>query len=994
MKPRWDPSGTILDAFQLAGRLTVRGYVAEGSYIFREAAVPLEERSQVRPALEWWSKLSSTVVSKPDRELGAQLHNLAVSLVKAGHRGEAVRVLTMALRHLPGRYSNLAFSSPPATPAVGTASVEIVTRLSEEALTWLRRRRPEGVTLLAAALRVGGATMWSGEAVREAVSALPELRRGAGTPLLLRPLARNAYKFQRLGLNEPAIRMGMLIPKPLQFGHSDLFPYRNVFGRWRPESYRVAIEVYELSEELRRKGYLPEAADLAATALDLGYAPPDVGWVRWGKFEKFVLPQTGVRLTSMNKMWIGAAALSQTIWRDRMIVASRLPSISALLQPGKGEPEEDLRFLRSVEHQEYRMEYVDVGDAGIGGRVDDLPSPTEPERPDGERAINAWLTRNKHLMRPPLKLGVPYILSFSVGAPVAGSLLTSEAAKVPDSDVPSEGLKTWWTVRSKTVELLHDLSSDASVDVEGDRSGGWMASFSLHIPDVGESEVRRLVAVPRAPDAKLEVVIFAKADAREGSGEIERFEEYRRLTLDLSTAPGSAPQIIASDVCLSPMGQLGLWPAHEWMTPPGTLSVSTGGVDAIVKGTLVMQGGEGPRRVEHVEAPIGWDGADPRAAGTIEQLRNAAEAVRTQCETYLNDIDPSDLAARLRAFTPEYDWGHTADDADNAHKQAWTATADSQELFDVAFYGHQLYNIFFPHGSKLRTWLDALVPGHRIDITWFERSGPAWRTHVPWVLMYQLEPIAGIPVDPMYFLGLRFRLGYVTRPHQGTKGLGAPDRAYQMSLFYWGSGANDRIAVEALWQRQVFQTRRQQVFFPADVESPSKSEIVGALSAPGQSPLAVLYLYCTCSVGKGNEPVLQFGATSAATDVVRQAELGSSQLVDRPLVFANACSTVAAAPYFTNELAMTFFDRGCRAFLGTEVRVPIQLASRFAYLFFQFFARQVVPEPVAAGEAVSQARLFLWRHYRNIGGLFYSYMASYELFFAADDEVVSLKGHR
>ena len=181
---------------------------------------------------------------------------------------------------------------------------------------------------------------------------------------------------------------------------------------------------------------------------------------------------------------------------------------------------------------------------------------------------------------------------------------------------------------------------------------------------------------------------------------------------------------------------------------------------------------------------------------------------------------------------------------------------------------------------------------------------------------------------------------------------------------------------------------------PADPSSQPKSEIVRALETPGVSPLAVLYLYCTCAVGRGNEPVLRFGATSDTVDVIRQPELGAGELVDRPLVFANACTTLAADPYFTNELAMTFFDRGCRAFLGTEARVPIQLASRFAYLFFQFFTRQVAPEPVAAGEAVSQARLFLWRYYRNVGGLFYSYVNQYELFLASDDEVVALREHR
>ena len=48
-------------------------------------------------------------------------------------------------------------------------------------------------------------------------------------------------------------------------------------------------------------------------------------------------------------------------------------------------------------------------------------------------------------------------------------------------------------------------------------------------------------------------------------------------------------------------------------------------------------------------------------------------------------------------------------------------------------------------------------------------------------------------------------------------------------------------------------------------------------------------------------------------------------------------------------------------------------------------------EPMAAGEAVTQTRLFLWTHYRNIGGLLYAYVNQYDLFLARDDEVLALR---
>jgi hypothetical protein len=47
---------------------------------------------------------------------------------------------------------------------------------------------------------------------------------------------------------------------------------------------------------------------------------------------------------------------------------------------------------------------------------------------------------------------------------------------------------------------------------------------------------------------------------------------------------------------------------------------------------------------------------------------------------------------------------------------------------------------------------------------------------------------------------------------------------------------------------------------------------------------------------------------------------------------------------------------------------------------------------MAAGEAAFQARMFLWRNYRNLGGLFYTYVNQYELYMADDAEVTALQG--
>ncbi len=67
--------------------------------------------------------------------------------------------------------------------------------------------------------------------------------------------------------------------------------------------------------------------------------------------------------------------------------------------------------------------------------------------------------------------------------------------------------------------------------------------------------------------------------------------------------------------------------------------------------------------------------------------------------------------------------------------------------------------------------------------------------------------------------------------------------------------------------------------------------------------------------------------------------------------------------------------------------MPIPLASRFALIFCHYLYRKVDPDPISAGEAAFQARLFLWHQYKNIGGIFYTYVNQYELFMATEEEL-------
>jgi hypothetical protein len=80
--------------------------------------------------------------------------------------------------------------------------------------------------------------------------------------------------------------------------------------------------------------------------------------------------------------------------------------------------------------------------------------------------------------------------------------------------------------------------------------------------------------------------------------------------------------------------------------------------------------------------------------------------------------------------------------------------------------------------------------------------------------------------------------------------------------------------------------------------------------------------------------------------------------------------------------------RECLPYIGTETEVPAPLAARFATTFFSFLYGAAGRGIAPVGEAIAQARRFLWTEYQNIGGLFYNYVNDYALY-AADDQIVA-----
>jgi hypothetical protein len=618
----------------------------------------------------------------------------------------------------------------------------------------------------------------------------------------------------------------------------------------------------------------------------------------------------------------------------------------------------------------------------------EVPSGASSLVPATERQINVWIGDGEDEgPKPAPKIGQTCRLNFRVGRPVIHSLTSGTNAVV--QDVPKGGLRTDWLVIAQGASLRAVTDDIQVVQAEGGVPT-WKGLFKLTIPEEGDSQRLQLDLTPLQSAPTIDVIISAHNErTRPDFSEI-----YRQFKVELSAADGPAGAAaeatrITNDFMPTATAHVGLRTTHEWTTPTSVLNLTVFGSHAAV------QGWAGAQQIDAVEL---WEGIPGKVSGRIDRLREQAEEMRAAWETHFNDIDPIDLADRLKRWAnreggPEYNWSSLGNYADAVHREYWDKMAVSAELRRLAQQGRQLFQAFFPRASNLYKWIIALAPGARLNIFWTPKSGAGFISHVPWGLMYTADvPPEGQPVDPMGFLGLRCRIAYTSHAMApASRALGARNATHRAHFLYWGDAPTDVTGQEARWQRRQWGAWENQIFVPKTAQV-SKTELLTLLNDPQPSPTSILYIFCQCNIGSGNNPILRFGSTNDPANVITQFDFGTASLADRPLVFVNACTTVAADPYMSNDLEESFFERDCRAFIGTETKVPIVLASRFAEIFFQFFYRLLDEAPMAAGEAVSQTRLFLWTHYRNIGGLFYTCVNQYDLFVAREDEVLALRG--
>jgi hypothetical protein len=732
-----------------------------------------------------------------------------------------------------------------------------------------------------------------------------------------------------------------------------------------------------------------------------------VGWLLMSYVARDVAdvltgPEKGKRLglsTLPVLVSVGALALSYYLWERWWIavmlgVIARLGGVIATAEHNEIadlEEEPALRRTGGSGRMYARNHRMPIPRTRYTGWPSQSEEPAEAAAPPQTRAINVWVTGTDDQPTDLLQPDHDYVARFEVGDERSDTLVPVEQRHISAADIPPGGLGTTWMISSPSVALTA-LDPDVRVSAPAVEGGRWTATFELVVRPEGNSQTRRLGIRPRTPAAALDIDILVGTTL------------YRQLEVRLLVAQqpadaqqhDAAPQTTASsvdsgavvavldDVAHAPLEQMRLGTTHAWTTPPGRLGIVIRPPVAMLVGTY---------GAVQVNDFVEWPANQAELPGLIGNARTALDQFRVEHQAALDDIDPHDLDARLSDFWPNYQWTQDVHPRlVEPHRSYWAQAATSDSARRLANAGNQLANALLPPGSELRNHVEQLPPGSRLDITWQLEGSASWTAHVPWALLYLQPVVLGQPVDGEAFLGVRLRLGYVTRKIPGlSRALGAPFVATSAHLLYWGQG--DATGTEAQAHHDdLLRWAPNPLFVPGQQERDTKAALLRFLAEPDPRPLALLYLFCQARASGGSNPSLRFGVTNATADTLDLLDLVESPLADQPLVFLNACGTGEADPLLANQLLLHFFRRGCRAVIATECRVPIVLASRVATTFLRFFYRDVDAQPMAAGEAMALTRRFLWDEYRNLGGLFYSYVNMYELYLADEQEVAALVG--
>jgi hypothetical protein len=425
----------------------------------------------------------------------------------------------------------------------------------------------------------------------------------------------------------------------------------------------------------------------------------------------------------------------------------------------------------------------------------------------------------------------------------------------------------------------------------------------------------------------------------------------------------------------------------NWQTPPMILTIT------VLDNSQVLASLDDTKTLNTEPTKVhSWNFTQAVKQTHLGVLLSLLKGFREAMPDYWSQIG-QDIDSELQCYIPDEDWQvaeNTAGFCGN-HLNGRNTISGNKALWDLARASYEFFDAVFPKTTSLRGLIDQLPMGSRINVTWVPQRGDCI-FNIPWGLLYSVNPQRGESILGSNFWSLRYRIHYHTHDSYGgasqSRALGDPAHTYFGHVLYWQGDDDDLVLREANWQRQRLSTSRMNFIMPVESELNSKDDVLAWLESLTPTPMPLLYFYCKANVDA--HCVLEFGKRGIDRHSYRiqEIELPNQRLNEVRFVFCNACGSGMPQPgQAFNRLENRFFSWGCMAYLGTIHETPIEFASRFSMIFFHFFCNRIGKRIVSSGEAFSQAKRYLWLKHGNLGGLFYTYINEYDLYFADTKEV-------
>ena len=268
--------GTQSHALRVARRLATGKYSIEGWSLLRELIAGMADEKKILALIEAWAAAAPHVISS----IGVvaqttKLPGIIETFAKSGYGSEAIRLMATGAGLHPAMTRQFLDAARPAfqpekarivSPSVNAAAQALV----GIGMDMLQAGRPEGITLMGTAHNAVPQINLPFAAISRNLDKL-QTRPPASLGLKdARALTNAAYNLHFSGRQDPAVRVGALVPAMVANLSAE-----HVFDRLQPLTTPGSRQAFQTSRAILDKGYASEAANLL---VDSGAASADQIW--------------------------------------------------------------------------------------------------------------------------------------------------------------------------------------------------------------------------------------------------------------------------------------------------------------------------------------------------------------------------------------------------------------------------------------------------------------------------------------------------------------------------------------------------------------------------------------------------------------------------------------------------------------------------------------------------------------------------------------------